>query len=63
MSAIDERIVSMKFNNGQFLTGVAATRNAMANLKKGLNLDGATKGVKDLGSRHRARSAEMMATC
>src|SRR5882757_7478823 len=50
MSAIDERIVSMKFNNGQFLTGIAATLNALANLKKGLNLDGAKKGVDGLNS-------------
>lgn len=49
-SPIDERIVSMKFNNGQFLTGVAATLNALANLKKGLNLSGASKGVNDLSS-------------
>lgn len=50
MTGIDERVVSMKFNNGQFLNGIAATLNAMANLKKGLDLKGASKGVDTLGS-------------
>jgi tape measure domain-containing protein len=49
-SSIDERIVSMKFNNGQFLNGIAATINALANLKKGLNVDASKKGLDSLGS-------------
>ena len=50
MNNIDERIVNMKFNNGQFLNGVAATINALANLKKGLNVDAPKKGIDALGA-------------
>lgn len=50
MTSIDERVVSMKFQNGQFLNGIAATINAIANLKKGLNVDASKKGLDQLGS-------------
>ena len=48
MSTIDERVVSMKFNNSQFESGVKTTMNSLSGLQKGLNLDGATKGLENL---------------
>lgn len=48
MSSIDERVVSMKFNNQQFESGVKTTLGSLASLKTGLNLDGATKSIAGL---------------
>ena len=48
MSSIDERVVNMKFNNQQFEAGIKQTTQSLDSLKKGLNLDGATKGLDDL---------------
>lgn len=48
MSSIDERIVEMKFNNGQFQSGVKDTQRALAELKKGLNLDDAASNLNKL---------------
>lgn len=48
VSAIDERIVSMKFQNSSFMNGIKGTLDALAKLKAGLNLDGATKGIQEL---------------
>lgn len=45
---IDERVVAMKFNNGQFQNGVANSLKSLDSLKKGLNLDGAKKGLDEL---------------
>lgn len=54
MSTIDERIVEMKFNNGQFEDGVKQTQKSLDDLKKGLNLDESAKslqGLQDVGNR------------
>lgn len=48
MSSIDERIVDMKFNNSQFEQKIRTTLGSLDNLKKGLNLSAATKGVQEL---------------
>lgn len=48
MSSIDERIVEMKFNNGQFQRGVADTSKSLDALKKGLNFDGASKSLQGI---------------
>jgi tape measure domain-containing protein len=48
MSSIDERVVNMKFNNAQFLSGITQTLSSLDNLKNGLKLDGATKGLENL---------------
>lgn len=48
MKNIDERVVSMKFNNDQFQKGVQDTTKSLDDLKKGLNLSGAAKGIQDL---------------
>ena len=50
MSSIDERVVSMKFDNAQFEQGVKTTMASLEALNKGLKLEGATKGLSDLGS-------------
>ncbi|UVK62848.1 tape measure protein [Arthrobacter phage Uzumaki] len=54
MSSIDERVVQMKFNNSQFESGVKQTQQSLEGLKKGLNLDSASKnlqGLTDAGKR------------
>lgn len=48
MSSIDQRVVEMKFDNAQFQRGIQSTLNSLDSLKKGLNLDGATKGLNNL---------------
>lgn len=50
MSSIDERVVSMKFDNAQFEQGVKTTLASLDALKKGMKLEGATKGLNDLGN-------------
>lgn len=46
MSSVDQRIVEMKFDNGQFEKGVAETSKTLEALKKGLNPD-SLKGLGD----------------
>lgn len=50
MSSVDNRVVNMQFNNAQFEAGVAQTLRSLEALNKGLKLEGATKGLQDLGS-------------
>jgi tape measure domain-containing protein len=45
VSSIDERVVQMKFENAAFERGVQQTLNTLARLNKGLQLQGATKGL------------------
>lgn len=45
MSSIDNRVVQMKFENAGFERGVKTTLASLADLKKGLQLDGAEKGL------------------
>ena len=45
MSSIDERVVEMKFENAAFQQGVQQTLRALEALNKGLQLQGATKGL------------------
>lgn len=47
---IDERIVSMQFNNKDFEKNVSVTMATLDKLKQKSNLDGAVKGFQDLGS-------------
>jgi tape measure domain-containing protein len=49
-SSIEERVVSMKFDNAQFEHGIQTTLNSLAALNKGLQLTGATKGLTDLSA-------------
>lgn len=48
MSSIDQRVVQMAFDNADFQRGAAATLKALEDLKKGLRLDGAAKGLDEL---------------
>jgi hypothetical protein len=47
---IDERVVGMKFNNEQFQSKVKTTLGSLDDLRKGLNFDGAAKGLQGLQS-------------
>ena len=49
-ATIDQRVVSMKFDNKQFESGVTTTLSSLAKLKSGLNLTGATKGLDNISS-------------
>lgn len=49
-NSIDTRIVEMKFNNSDFARGVAHTLKDLDNLKKGMKLEGATKGLEQLNT-------------
>lgn len=48
MSSIDNRIVQMEFDNGQFEAGVKQTMTSLDNLKKKLDLKGAGEGIKNI---------------
>lgn len=48
MSTIDERIVSMKFDNKQFEAGIKTTLSSLDGLKRSLNLDSAKKSLDGL---------------
>lgn len=59
--SVDERIVSMEFDNKQFESGVTTTLNTLFKLKEGLNLKEATKNLLTLGDVGRAFSLSGMA--
>lgn len=46
-TSIETRVVQMKFDNKDFEAGVKQTLNSLSALKKGLTLEGATKGLQD----------------
>lgn len=48
MSSIDERVVRMKFDNGQFGTGVSSTLKQIEQLKSALRLEGASQGLQEV---------------
>lgn len=48
--SIDERVVSMQFDNKQFEAGTKQTMSTLEKLKKALKMDGATKGFDDLSN-------------
>lgn len=49
MSSIDERVVRMLFDNKLFEEGIATTLASLDKLNRGLKLQGATKGLQDVG--------------
>lgn len=51
MSSVDERIVEMKFNNGQFQTGIDQTTQSLAKLEAALNIENSAKSLDTLASR------------
>lgn len=50
MSTVDERIVSMKIDNSQLLSGVKSTQSALQTLNKAVDGAGNTQGMTKLGS-------------
>lgn len=48
MSTIEDRIVSLKFDNRQFEQGVKQTQKSLLGLNKSLKMEGASKGMGDL---------------
>lgn len=48
--SIDEKVVSMRFDNNQFLNGVSQTIKAVAALKNSLSFSGVAQGLQDIGS-------------
>lgn len=47
---VDERVVEMRFENGQFEKGVAQSTESLNKLKKSLNFEGAAKGLENVNS-------------
>lgn len=47
---IDERVVSMQFDNSQFESNVRTSMSTLDKLKRSLNLSGASKGLEDVGA-------------
>ncbi|MBQ8237932.1 MAG: tape measure protein [Oscillospiraceae bacterium] len=45
---VDQRIVEMQFNNKQFESGIQTSLKSLDQLEKGLQLDGAADGLKEL---------------
>lgn len=50
-NSIDTRIVEMKFDKSDFARGVASTLKDLDNLKKGMKLEGAAKGLEQLNTK------------
>lgn len=49
-NVVDERILSMKFDNKQFESGVATSMSTLDKLKQKLNLKGAAEGLQNVSS-------------
>lgn len=47
---VDERVVEMRFENGQFERGVAQSTDSLNKLRESLNLEGAAKGLENVNS-------------
>ena len=52
-NTIDRKVVEMRFENGQFESGVAESMSTIDKLKKNLKFDGATKGLEKVNSASR----------
>ena len=59
--SIDERIVEMRFDNKQFEEGIGTTLNSVDKLKKGLNFEGAAKGLQGINNAARSVSLDSIA--
>lgn len=49
-TAVDQRVVEMRFDNKQFESGVSDTMSTLDKLKQKLNLSGASKGLDDINA-------------
>ena len=47
-TTVDQRVVEMRFENKQFENNIQTSLSSIANLKKSLNMDGATKGLESV---------------
>lgn len=61
MATIDERVVSMKFDNKQFHSGIGGTLKALDNLKAKLQMAEGTKGLQDVDAAARRVSFDGLA--
>src|SRR5690606_42124635 len=48
MSSIDERVVEMRFKDSDFKAGIKRTLDSLGQLKKSLELKGATNGLENV---------------
>lgn len=55
MAAIEERVVTMKFDGNQFLAGIQKSLSALDKLNKGLKMQEGTKGLSNLGAAAQAQ--------
>lgn len=62
MSSVDKRVVEMQFDNGQFESNVQTSLKSLDNLKKGLDLEGASKGLNELDKAGKSFSLAGIAT-
>ena len=51
MSSVDDRIVRMQFDNGQFNKGVESTTKALSGLENSLKLDGVANDIEKISSK------------
>ena len=49
MATIDERVVSLKMNNKQFLSAIKESASSMDRLKDSLKMQGAADGLSRIG--------------
>lgn len=59
MSSVDTRVVQMKFDNDDFQRRTADTVKSLNALNQGMKLEGATKGLKDLGTAGKSIGADV----
>lgn len=59
-ASVDERIVQMKFENGQFERAAKESLGTMQKLKNGLNFEGAVKGIAEVEKSVRSFSLDAM---
>ncbi len=59
---IDQRVVEMRFDNAQFEQNVKTSMGTLDNLKKSLNMDGATRGLENVNQAVNNMSFDKMAS-
>lgn len=50
MATIDERIVKLKMDNGDFQSKIESSIDSVSSLKSSMNLDGASKSLQNLAN-------------
>ena len=59
---VDQRVVEMQFDNGQFERNVKTSMNTLDRLKQSLNMNGATKGLENVQQASKNIDFSRMAT-